>query len=1183
MHKPVIYQDLPDGRKQRRGGFRVLPGGDITFAVGSYDPHRALVIDPVLSFSTYLSTLASDFVQFIALDSSGNNYLSGIAGLGFTQTPGAFPGCGTCAIDTPVAYVSKLSPDGKTLLYSTLIGGNGYTQPYAGGADANGNAFIAGRTQATDFPVKNGQTPGAASAGNYFGFLASLSPDGSSLNYGTLLGGAPSGQNASTTVTAMAVDAAGDAYISGDTSSSLYPYTTGALNNGPPSARASQVFLSKFDPTGNVTYSAFLGNPDFQPYSGGDGGTGVYALALDTSGNAYVAGVAGTLWPTTSGVYLQQNPGTQPFLAKVAAGGGSFVYSTLLPTSYITGVVALADGSAFVAGEGAPATYPTTANAYQAMSTAASNSFLTEVNPSGSDLTYSTFFGDSTAQLLGLALDPDGDLWVAGRTAQFTFPLVTPMQNAMPVYGQPPPIVTTLSQFDPTGTTLKFSTFLGGAAASGATALAIDASHRAHVTGAASYGLYTTSGAYLATLPVSSLPYSSDVFSYLALVDPSVPAAAVCVNSGSEPYWNQVPVGSYDDEPVTLTNCGTLPLTISGAVASSSVFTVPAAENGCTQSVAVGQSCTLNVRYAPTAAENDTSMLTIQSNASIGETVFALTGQGVVPKIQVYGFPGFNFTLVGQTVSAQLLIQNAGGAPLTLNPAGTTITGDFSLQGLGGCAAPLPAGQYCGLTVNFTPTAAGSRTGTLKIASNDPATPTAIVLLQGTAYPAAPVPEITSISSQLLPAGVAQTGFQVQGLNFSANSVVEINGIAQATTYVNESELTANLAASSIPANSYGELSLTVMTPAPGGGRSAPWTLTEYRTLSGQNSFLLYEPVSKQLYASIPAASATNPNTVLPINPVTAVAGTPIAVGNDPGVLAASPDGAYLYVALNGDHTIQRINLATLAIERTFALPVNPEFGQLQVSDMHVVPGATTELAVSVEAPQVDPASMGVALFNDAGLVNYIGPNGDTPNMNPLGSDIYNFAFTDPGTIWGISAYSGALNELTVSPSGIEITNTTCCSLFRNLASDGTLIYTDSGLVWNPATGKQVAAYAVGPAPLLDSVIPDPATGKTYFMNTFSTVDVLAFDQTSLSQTASLGLAAIGTAAAPSGTQMVRWGGNGFAMRTLTPTSSTTTGLLFFTSSITGAANLVGAPMASTLAPASTPAGGSGFYPYGHG
>jgi hypothetical protein len=1176
MHKPVIYQDLPGGRQPRSGGFRLLPGGDITFTVGSYDSHRTLVIDPVLSFSTYLSAHGTDGA-YVATDSSGNSYLTGIASLGFPQTTGALQGCGTCTTNEIISYVSKLSPDGKSLIYSTLIGGNGYTQSNALAVDASGNALVVGRTQATDFPVKNGQTVGPSSGAFYYGFLLSLSADGSSLNYGTLLGGSPNGQSMDTEVTAIAVDPAGNAYISGDTGSTLYPYTTGALNNGPPGNYGSQVFVSKFGPTGTLGYSAFLGEPDIPPSVGGEGPTGVNAMAVDAAGNVYVAGAASTLWPTTSGVYLQQTSGTQAFLAKLVAGGGSFAYSTFLPNSIIMGMVTLADGSAFVGGYGAASTYPTTANAYQATSTNLNNSVLTEVNPSGSDLTYSTFFGDGTFVLGALALDPDGDLWVAGRTQQFTFPLVTPLQSVLPVAGQLPPVASTLSQFDPTGTTLKFSTLLGGPVSSFVTSLAVDTNHRAHLAGAANSGLYTTSAAYLASIPTPAPAYATEVFPYVALVDPNVPAPAVCVNGNNGPYWTPVTVGSYADQQVTITNCGTLPLTITGLVPGAAVFTVPAALNGCTQSIAVGQSCTLSVRYTPTAVETDTSTLTIQSNASMDETVVSMSASGVVPKIQVNGFPGFNFTQVGQTTSTQILILNVGGAPLTLNAANTSISGDFSLKGLGDCAAAIQVNSGCGLMIYFTPTAPGSRRGTLKIASNDPAAPVDSVPLQGTGYPTAPVPEITSVGTQLLPAGVAQTGFPVHGFNFSPNSVVQINGVAQATTYLNEYELTANLAASSIPANSYGELALTVMTPGPGGGQSAPVTLTEYQTLAAQNSYLLYEPVSKLLYASIPAASATNPNTVLPINPVTAAAGTPIAVGNDPGVLAASADGAYLYVALNGDHTIQRINLSTRAIERTFALPVDPEFGQLQVSDMHVVPGTSTEVAVSVQAPEVDPSSMGVALFNDAGLVNSIGPGGDTPGVNRVGSDIYNFAFTDPGTIWGVSAYYGTLNELTVSPSGIEITNTTCCTLFNQLASDGTLIYTDSGLVWNPATGKQVGAYAIGIDPLMNSVIPDAGTGKTYFLNTFPPLDIVAFDQASLGQTASIVASSWGQATPPTGTQMVRWGGNGFAMRTLTNSSPPSMGFLLFTSSITGASNLAGTPVASTLAPASAPAGGADF------
>ena len=94
-----------------------------------------------------------------------------------------------------------------------------------------------------------------------------------------------------------------------------------------------------------------------------------------------------------------------------------------------------------------------------------------------------------------------------------------------------------------------------------------------------------------------------------------------------------------------------------------------------------------------------------------------------------------------------------------LNAAGTSITGDFSLQGLGSCSGPIQTGGGCALPIYFTPTAPGSRTGTLQIASNDPATPTPTVAVQATGSPVAPVPQITTVGSQLLPAGVAQTGF----------------------------------------------------------------------------------------------------------------------------------------------------------------------------------------------------------------------------------------------------------------------------------------------------------------------------------------------------------------------------------------------------------------------------------------
>ena len=1187
MHKPVIYQDIQGTRELRTGSFRLLQDGDIGFAVASYDRGRALVIDPVLSFSTYLTTEAVDIGGFIATDSNGNSYLTGVTDVGFPVTPGAFPGCGTCPANMIETYVSKLSADGKTLIYSTLVGGNNYTQPYGISVDANGNALVTGRTQASDFPTKNGQPTGAVNGTAFLGFVASLSPDGSSLNYGTMLGGVgSSGQGDNTSANAIAVDNAGNAYVAGGTNSGFFPNTPGAANSGTPNGYASQVFLSKFGPTGILIYSAFLGCPD--PQNGGDGPTGPFALTVDSSGEAYVAGQAGSLWPTTSGAYIRQIPGPQPyaapFVTKVAPDGGSVLYSTYLDYAYqVAGIVVLSGGEVFVAGWGAESAYPTTPNAYQPSSSTAANSFLTELDAAGSSLVYATVLGDATYYLNALALDPDGDLWVAGQTASPQFPLVTPLQSAFPFSELFPGSASTLSQFDPTGTMLKFSTFLGGTSSGQVTGLAIDINHRAHVAGASESGFYTTPGVYRPQVPTPASAYQTSLYPYAALIDTTVAAPALCVNPNTTLYWYAITAGTYQDQPLTITNCGTLPLNVSGFSPAAGVFTVPVAENGCTQTLPVGQSCTLSVRYSPTTAETDNSTLTLQSNASMTQAVLPLNGTGVVPKLVVFSNPIFNYTVVGQTSAAgQLFLQNAGGAPLTLNLANTKISGDFSLQGLGSCTT-IQATQMCTLPIYFTPTAPGTRTGTLQIASNDPANPTVSVSLQATGYSGAPVPQISGLSTQLVPAGVGQTQFQVNGFGFLPSSIVQLNGVPQQTTYQSETSLQATLAASSIPANAYGEIAVTVVTPAPGGGQSAPYTLTEFQTIAIQSAFLVYEPVGKQLYASIPAASTTSPNTVLPINPVSATAGTPITVGNDPGVLAVSSDGTYLYVALNADHTIQRINLSTLAIERTFALPVDPQFGNLQVIDMHVVPGSPTEVVASLKVPTLDPPEDGVALFNDAGLVNWI------PGVPPAatGSQIDNFAFTsNPGTIYAIDVDHSGLYELTLDSTGIHAANATCCTppdAYSVVVSDGSLLYTGSGAVWNPVTNQLVSTYVfpVPPPAILDSVIPDASTGKTYFLNAFGNYDyydatsILAFDQASLAETGSLSITAFNNNNV-SGTQLVRWGANGFAFRP-EAASSPSTAVLLFTSSIASASNVTASPVATTLAPASVPAAGADF------
>ncbi len=151
--------------------------------------------------------------------------------------------------------------------------------------------------------------------------------------------------------------------------------------------------------------------------------------------------------------------------------------------------------------------------------------------------------------------------------------------------------------------------------------------------------MYTTLGAYASEMPATG-PYTG--YAYVALVDPTVPASALCVSPNTGLYFFDVPAGTTRDQTVTLTSCGTQPLAITGASAAAGVFTVPASKNGCTQSVAVGQSCTLTVRYSPTALETDVSSLTIQSNAG-APAILPLYGQGAIPVISVNNTPSFDY------------------------------------------------------------------------------------------------------------------------------------------------------------------------------------------------------------------------------------------------------------------------------------------------------------------------------------------------------------------------------------------------------------------------------------------------------------------------------------------------------------------------------------------------------------
>src|SRR5208337_802676 len=225
FRKPVVYQPAVAAVYDRRrrsqsaataeldGAFIVASNNELGFRVAGYDPKRALVIDPVLSYSTYLGGSDQDVGYGIAVDAAGDAYVTGSTAS--TDFPTANPLQPSYAGGPYDVFVAKLNPAGSALVYSTYLGGTSEDDGYAIAVDSAGNAYVTGTTASTNFPTVNplqATNKAAAATTGQTAFVAKLNPAGSALLYSTYLGG--SDQDVGYGV---AVDSAGNAYITGQT------------------------------------------------------------------------------------------------------------------------------------------------------------------------------------------------------------------------------------------------------------------------------------------------------------------------------------------------------------------------------------------------------------------------------------------------------------------------------------------------------------------------------------------------------------------------------------------------------------------------------------------------------------------------------------------------------------------------------------------------------------------------------------------------------------------------------------------------------------------------------------------------------------------------------------------------------------------------------------------------------
>jgi uncharacterized repeat protein (TIGR01451 family) len=490
LSKPIAYQERNGTREEVLASYIRKGVSGIGFQLGDYDRSRPLIIDPVLVYSTYLGGNGFDQGYAIAVDSLGSAYVTGkTATADFPTSAGAFQ---TTFAGGDALFVAKLNPQGTALVYSTYINGasgNGIA------VDSSGNAYVTGEASTLNFPT----TPGAFQTEPYGfdTFVTKLNATGTALVYSARFGG-----NFDDFGRAIALDAAGNAYITGWTVCLAPTCTFPSVNAFQPNYAGgyNDAFVTKINSLGSaLVYSTYLGGGQIINATD-DWGEGI---AVDSAGSAYVTGYTyAPDFPVTPGAYDTSRAGLDAFITKFTPDGASLVYSTFLGgagrelgqaiavdangNTYVTGSTESSDNPFTKEYEG----FPFTPGAFQTVGSY--DAFITKLNAQGSGLVYSTYLGGvaDVDRGWGIKVDAAGNAYVVGDTKSSNFPTVNAIQ---PAYGGGLGDAF-VSKLSPTGSSLVYSTFLGGNLTDEGRGIALDSSANAYVTGNTSSFQFPVSG-----------------------------------------------------------------------------------------------------------------------------------------------------------------------------------------------------------------------------------------------------------------------------------------------------------------------------------------------------------------------------------------------------------------------------------------------------------------------------------------------------------------------------------------------------------------------------------------------------------------------------------------------------------------------------------------------------------------
>lgn len=466
--KPVSYQMIKGKKMAVDTRFKKIGKHEYGFQVNSYNKNYELVIDPVVvGYSTLICDSGWPAGYGIALDSSNCAYITGHIGWSDLPTVNPFDDTWNGSYD---AFVLKLSPTGDSLIYSTYLGSTDYDSGQSIEVDSNNCAYITGRTEGDDFPLKN---PSQTYSGSTDVFVTKLSLSGDTLVYSTYLGGEYNEWGNS-----IVVDSNFNAYVVGLTNSDDFPYTPNAYDPSFPGFILTHIaFLTKFSSLGGVLYSSTFGSD-----------TDALGVAVDNNGCAFVVGDVNVF---DGGIPLK-NQYSGPvawwdiFVIKVdttKSGEDSLVYGTYIGgTGHETGSAIDIDssGNTYITGLTSSEDFPVL-NAYQNKrggSDTNDDVVVLKLSSAGDNLIYSTYLGGSGDESGGgISVDSSGNAYITGTTSSDDFPLVNACDS---IREQNEIYVAKLSQG---GANLRYSTYYGGNSWDYAQAIAVDNNGSAYVTG----------------------------------------------------------------------------------------------------------------------------------------------------------------------------------------------------------------------------------------------------------------------------------------------------------------------------------------------------------------------------------------------------------------------------------------------------------------------------------------------------------------------------------------------------------------------------------------------------------------------------------------------------------------------------------------------------------------------------